>query len=203
MGTIYWQLNDCWPAPTWSSLDDHNNWKALHYAAREDYRPIAVSELIKADSHYLVLLSELAEDTLVTVEVQFYNEQGIQINKERRTYPLQQYQSQVLTFINPAYSGFVKVILDDQYERLFSFIEKRKAPVAKVTFQLDVLDTVAKKAVLVFENQEPLVDFWVFSKVQDLHFEQNFQTLLPGKHVLEFTYRDQMPTVEEIGYLLR
>ena len=203
MGTIYWQLNDCWPAPTWSSLDDHNNWKALHYAAREDYRPIAVSELIKANSHYLVLLSELAEDTLVTVEVQFYNEQGIQINKERRTYPLQQYQSQVLTFINPAYSGFVKVILDDQYERLFSFIEKRKAPVAKVTFQLDVLDTVAKKAVLVFENQEPLVDFWVFSKVQDLHFEQNFQTLLPGKHVLEFTFRDQMPTVEEIGYLLR
>ena len=95
------------------------------------------------------------------------------------------------------------MILDDQYERLFTFIEKRKAPEAKVTFQIDVLDAIAKKAVLVVENQEPLVDFWVFSKVQDLHFEQNFQTLLPGKHVLEFTYQDQMPTLEEIGYLLR
>ena len=203
MGTIFWQLNDCWPAPTWSSLDDHNNWKALQYAVREDYRSIAVSELIKEDSHYLVLLSELPEDTLVTVEVQFYNDQGVQINKERRTYPLQQYQAQVLTFINPAYSGFVKVILDDQYERLFTFIEKRKAPETQVTFQINAQDTEAKKAVLVVDNQVPLVDFWVFSKVQDLHFEQNFQTLLPGHHVLEFTYQDQLPTPQELGYLWR
>ena len=203
MGTIYWQLNDCWPAPTWSSLDDHNNWKALHYAVKEDYRPIAVSELIKEDNHYLVLLSDLPEDTLVTVEVQFYNEQGIQINKERRTYPLQQYQTQVLTFINPTYSGFVKVILDDQYERLFTFIEKRKALEAQVTFQINAQDTTAKKAVLVVDNQVPLVDFWVFSKVQDLHFKQNFQTLLPGHHVLEFTYQDHLPTPQELGYFLR
>jgi frataxin-like iron-binding protein CyaY len=86
---------------------------------------------------------------------------------------------------------------------LFTFIEKRKAPEAQVTFQINVLDTTAKKAVLYIENQGPLVDFWVFSKTQDLHFEQNFQTLLPGHHVLEFTYQDQLPTPQELGYLLR
>jgi hypothetical protein len=44
---------------------------------------------------------------------------------------------------------------------------------------------------------------WLFSNEQELHFEQNFQTLLPGKHRLAFTYKTQLPTVEKISYLLR
>ncbi len=203
MGTIFWQLNDCWPAPTWSSLDDHSNWKALHYAVKEDYRAIAVLELIKEDSHFLVLSSDLPDDTLVTVELQFYDAKGKAIKKERRTYPLQQYKTQVLTFINADYSGFVKVILDDNYERLFSFIDKRKAPETQVKFQIEHQDPTTNSAALVIETQEPLVDLWLFSNEQELHFEQNFQTLLPGKHRLAFTYKTQLPTVEKISYLLR
>ncbi len=34
MGALYWQLNDCWPAISWSSIDCFGRWKALHYAAR-------------------------------------------------------------------------------------------------------------------------------------------------------------------------
>lgn len=45
MGTLYWQLNDMWPAPTWSSLDWHGNWKALHYMAKHFYAPMLVSGL--------------------------------------------------------------------------------------------------------------------------------------------------------------
>ena len=32
MGTIFWQLNDCWPAPTCSSIDYYGNWKAMSRA---------------------------------------------------------------------------------------------------------------------------------------------------------------------------
>ena len=37
MGTLYWQLNDCWPVASWSSIDYYGNWKALHYRAKELY----------------------------------------------------------------------------------------------------------------------------------------------------------------------
>ena len=37
MGTLYWQLNDCWPVASWSSIDFYGNWKALHYRAKELY----------------------------------------------------------------------------------------------------------------------------------------------------------------------
>ena len=43
MGTLYWQLNDCWPVASWSSLDYFGRWKALHYMARRFYAPLIVS----------------------------------------------------------------------------------------------------------------------------------------------------------------
>jgi len=43
MGTLYWQLNDCWPVVSWSSIDSHGRWKALHYMARRFYAPLLVS----------------------------------------------------------------------------------------------------------------------------------------------------------------
>lgn len=42
-GTLYWQLNDCWPGASWSSLEYGGKWKALHYAARNFYAPAMVS----------------------------------------------------------------------------------------------------------------------------------------------------------------
>ncbi|HSN94034.1 MAG TPA: glycoside hydrolase family 2 protein [Anaerolineaceae bacterium] len=42
-GTLYWQLNDCWPVASWSSLDYFGRWKALHYAARHFYAPVLLS----------------------------------------------------------------------------------------------------------------------------------------------------------------
>ncbi len=42
-GTLYWQLNDCWPVASWSSLDYFGRWKALHYAAGRFYAPLLLS----------------------------------------------------------------------------------------------------------------------------------------------------------------
>jgi beta-mannosidase len=43
MGTLYWQLNDCWPVASWSSIDYHHRWKALHYMAKKFYAPLLIS----------------------------------------------------------------------------------------------------------------------------------------------------------------
>ena len=43
MGAIYWQLNDCWPVASWSSIDYFGRWKALHYKAKRFFAPIMIS----------------------------------------------------------------------------------------------------------------------------------------------------------------
>ena len=43
MGAVYWQLNDCWPVTSWSSIDYCGRWKALHYFAKRFFAPVMIS----------------------------------------------------------------------------------------------------------------------------------------------------------------
>lgn len=43
MGSLYWQLNDCWPAISWSSVDYFFRWKATHYAVRKAFAPVIIT----------------------------------------------------------------------------------------------------------------------------------------------------------------
>src|SRR5580692_1328498 len=43
MGSLYWQLNDCWPVASWASIDYFGRWKALQYYAKKFYADTIVS----------------------------------------------------------------------------------------------------------------------------------------------------------------
>lgn len=42
-GSLWWQLNDCWPVNSWSSIDYRGRFKALQYAAKHFFAPVTVS----------------------------------------------------------------------------------------------------------------------------------------------------------------
>ncbi|MDP3435661.1 MAG: glycoside hydrolase family 2 protein [Bacteroidales bacterium] len=71
MGTLYWQLNDCWPVTSWSGTDVNNNWKALQYTVRNLYRDILVSVIVERDSCTIYLVSDRLTDTkgIATVDL--------------------------------------------------------------------------------------------------------------------------------------
>ena len=43
MGTLFWQLNDCWPVTSWSSVDYYGRWKAFQYQAKHSFEKVMIS----------------------------------------------------------------------------------------------------------------------------------------------------------------
>jgi beta-mannosidase len=58
MGSIFWQLNDCWPVASWSSIDYYGRWKALQYYARRFYAPVLVSPHVEDGALAVYIVSD-------------------------------------------------------------------------------------------------------------------------------------------------
>ncbi len=58
MGSLYWQLNDTWPAISWSSIDWYGRPKLLHHAARRFFAPQAIVAERRADQTRIALVSD-------------------------------------------------------------------------------------------------------------------------------------------------
>src|SRR5580765_4102269 len=58
MGSLYWQLNDCWPVASWSSIDYYGRWKALQYYTRRFYNDLLVSPNEENSALQIYVVSE-------------------------------------------------------------------------------------------------------------------------------------------------
>ncbi|KRX27516.1 Beta-mannosidase [Trichinella nelsoni] len=72
---LYWQLNDIWQAPSWSTVDYGLKWKLAHYYAVKFYAPLLVTANCSSTSGRcsVFVVSDLTAQLVnVTVEVRFY-----------------------------------------------------------------------------------------------------------------------------------
>ncbi len=68
-GALWWQMNDCWGAPSWSSVDYFGKWKPLMYAGKRIFEPITVS-LRQTDGGFeLYVLNDTLNDEEYTAVV--------------------------------------------------------------------------------------------------------------------------------------
>lgn len=83
MGTLYWQINDCWPVASWSSTDYTHKWKAMHYITKKAYEPIIVSAFEDKDTLKIYAVSDNLKDkkAMLRLTVQDFN--GTKISEEK------------------------------------------------------------------------------------------------------------------------
>ena len=76
MGSIFWQLNDCWPVASWSSIDYYGRWKALQFYARRFYAPILVSPHVENGALKVYIVSDKTETNPATLRVRLMDFAG-------------------------------------------------------------------------------------------------------------------------------
>jgi beta-mannosidase len=61
MGSLYWQLNDCWPGVSWSGIDYFGRWKAMHYYAKRAFSDVLVSAVMMDEKIRVFVVSDRIE----------------------------------------------------------------------------------------------------------------------------------------------
>jgi len=61
MGSLYWQLNDCWPGVSWSGLDYKQHPKALQYFVKKAYQDVIITIDQENDSIKIYAVSDKPE----------------------------------------------------------------------------------------------------------------------------------------------
>lgn len=76
MGTLYWQLNDCWPVTSWSSIDYYGKSKALLYQVEESFSPILVR--IEENSGFVdvFIISDSPVQKSASLQISLFNFRG-------------------------------------------------------------------------------------------------------------------------------
>jgi beta-mannosidase len=61
MGSLYWQLNDCWPVVSWSGIEYEGRWKALQYFVKKSFEPVILSLEINDETLNVYLVNDRKE----------------------------------------------------------------------------------------------------------------------------------------------
>lgn len=209
-GTLYWQVNDCWPAPTWSSIDYNWNWKALQYEIKKDYEDVAVvAKYEDLDNKTYYLVNDLPQSFTSNVTAQLIDFEGKLLHEAKEALWFTEAGSQqILKSDSVAKEILKKNVLiqfswNDAKGNTFSrnYVNKINdytiAPATDVTVKIESLDATNKTAVLKITNKRFVRNFWISSDKFGVKFSSNFLNFLPGEHLIEISF-EELVKVEEL-----
>jgi beta-mannosidase len=192
MGSLYWQLNDCWPAISWSSIDYAGRWKALHYAAKKAFAPVLVSTDIEDGQLDLYIVSDRLEEVGGWMEMELRGFGGRKL-WERTIAVKAPPNGSVKIFSIPLdelFSGHDRsaVVFSAQLTcpgedppvaiRYFAHPKDMALPDAAVTFEI-----VPRDGSIALALTSPVLAKNVFLHLDGCHFSDNFFDILPGETI--------------------
>jgi beta-mannosidase len=204
MGTLYWQLNDCYPGPTWSSVDYLGNRKILHYRMQEAMNSVALIHEKNKEGFKLKITSDIPGKTKLNYEIEGLLMRDNKIKKNlliSDSIQLEYLQNQVIFddkmlrqfFISSALEGFqIRWSLNNQnFKKViwFSDVQLKIAKKSKVKLKLKKIDKKNKTVILSIHSKDRIDHFWMYSKIKGVCFEENDLQLFPGIKEIKVKYQ--------------
>lgn len=110
MGSLFWQLNDCWPVASWSCIDYYGRRKALYYEAKRDFEPVIIAcDTVRNDTLPIYVVNDLQESVQGNLQLNVCNFNGEILQSHIiENIDIQQNESQLATnFIPSKELGFL------------------------------------------------------------------------------------------------
>lgn len=195
MGSLYWQLNDCWPVVSWSSIDYYGNWKALQYQAQRAFASPALSVLAsKGHDLQCYVLSDEAEPQAAVCKYLLKDFSG-NVLKERidtisvpadSSYCFASCQENEWIDESQRNTAYLQLMLEDMDgNKLADYVHYFCLP---KDMQLTLPNTICQKVnvgdgkcIVTLKSDWLLKDLFIEIPMQGARFSDNFFDLLPGE----------------------
>ena len=84
MGSLVWQLNDCWPVASWSSIDHYGRWKALHYYIKRTFAETIIAFEANENEIKIHAVTDKIEDLKASLVVELVDFNGKVLSTEEK-----------------------------------------------------------------------------------------------------------------------
>jgi len=183
-GVMYWQLNDCWPGQSWSSLDYYYNLKALHYYSKKFFNEdlivvddkdnkvdVRVINDSITDKSYIVNLKVVSFDGNILNE----RKEEIKVNKSSNKVAFT-YDDSLVDYCNSVI--YLELILNDEVvsDSYYSKVKVKDLTLPKSKVNIEVIDSHNFYVSVDFYTKNIFLD----TSVQGNVLNDNFFDLLPN-----------------------
>jgi beta-mannosidase len=186
MGSLYWQLNDCWPVSSWSSVDYFGNWKAFHYQAKRSFDEVLISVNEEDGQLKVYLVNDALIDKQSILNVRLITFDGDVLWQNSKSILVEANNSKVYFALDIKELGsfnstqtvlsFQLLLPDNTEKKVLYYFEKPKEMVLK-----EPKIVVTKIAETTIEVTTDVLAKNVFLEASGVKFEDNYFDLLPGE----------------------
>lgn len=191
MGTLYWQINDCWPVASWSSMDSDYQPKALHFAAKKAFEPLILTTFVDEQEIALYAVSDLQRDISGRAIVEWMDFHGNVLDKKEIPLNIPENSSiKFFAFPKETFAGkerntLLLIRFDDnagrQAEKIHYFVPPKDLQLPDYQLQWDVAAITDSEFQLTFSSGALVKNLYIHGeKVRNSQFSDNYFDLAPN-----------------------
>ena len=198
MGTLYWQLNDCWPAISWSSIDYFGNWKALQYKAKKAFENVLISTILENNSVQTFVINDTfdpIQNVLKLKVVDFYGKEIWSDSKEIEV--LENSSKSFYDFSLDSIDKESSVLITEfnNQTSFYYFAKPKDLNLPKAAIEKEIVKT--KKGFSIRLKSSVLQkEVFLFTKEKG-HFSDNFFDLMPNE-IKVITFKSDIETLSDL-----
>ncbi|MEO0468286.1 MAG: glycoside hydrolase family 2 protein [Bacteroidota bacterium] len=188
MGSLYWQLNDCWPVASWAGIDYYGKWKALHYFVKKAYQEIILIMDQDEKGIWFEVLSDRFADVNLTVDIRMMTLDGKLLDQQQTSVKLVDNGKVKLewqgtmpeTTSNCLFFGQIQENGQAIYENTFYLVPPKDLHLQATTVKWEVEKQGADHLVSV-QSEGLVKNLYLHTEDGKGHFSDNFFDLIPGQ----------------------